>query len=247
MLKLHQFQSSHFNEKVRWALDFKGIAHTRESYLPGPHRMKIKRLSGGPATTPLLQHEQGCVSGSAAIIDWLEARYPEPPLYPAEEPQKQQALAMQSQWDATLGPATRTVVFSVLQQVPTYLCATFSRGKPLAKRLGYRALYPMVSPLIAKANGVNPENIERAFHIVETSLDEIAGASSSTGYLVGDRFTVADLTAAALLAPLANVTHPDMRRIEPVPREMSELISRFASHSAIQWVQRVYSTHRPVG
>ena len=27
----------------------------------------------------------------------------------------------------------------------------FSRGKPLAKRLGYRALYPMVSPLIAKA------------------------------------------------------------------------------------------------
>ena len=41
---LHQFRYSHFNEKVRWALDFKGIAHERVSELPGPHRARAQAV-----------------------------------------------------------------------------------------------------------------------------------------------------------------------------------------------------------
>ena len=37
---------SHFNEKVRWALDYKRIPHTRRSMLPGVHQMVLKRKAG---------------------------------------------------------------------------------------------------------------------------------------------------------------------------------------------------------
>src|SRR6267143_212223 len=42
--ELHQFRLSHFNEKARWALDFKGVPHVRRSYLPGPHMLPVTHL-----------------------------------------------------------------------------------------------------------------------------------------------------------------------------------------------------------
>jgi hypothetical protein len=51
---LHQFPASHFNEKARWALDWKGLPHRRASYLPGPHAPRIRRLTGQTAT-PVLE------------------------------------------------------------------------------------------------------------------------------------------------------------------------------------------------
>ncbi len=36
-MKLHQFQFSHYNEKARWALDFKGLKYEKRSLLPGFH------------------------------------------------------------------------------------------------------------------------------------------------------------------------------------------------------------------
>ena len=44
--ELFQFKVSHFNEKARWALDYKGIAHVRHSLLPGPQKAKMRKLSG---------------------------------------------------------------------------------------------------------------------------------------------------------------------------------------------------------
>lgn len=43
---LHQFAFSHFNEKARWALQYKGVDYKRESYLPSLHMPQIKKLSG---------------------------------------------------------------------------------------------------------------------------------------------------------------------------------------------------------
>ena len=34
---LLQFTFSHYNEKARWALDFKRVPHVRRSLIPGPH------------------------------------------------------------------------------------------------------------------------------------------------------------------------------------------------------------------
>ncbi|MDB6010395.1 MAG: glutathione S-transferase family protein [Gammaproteobacteria bacterium] len=37
MFKLYDFRSSHYSEKARWALDFKGIPYAPRRLLPGFH------------------------------------------------------------------------------------------------------------------------------------------------------------------------------------------------------------------
>jgi glutathione S-transferase len=246
MLTVHQFAASHFNEKVRWALDYKGLPHKRETYLPGPHFPVIKKLSGGPSTTPLLQHDDGYISGSATIIDWLESQYPEPALLPADTALRAKALALQTRFDATVGPATRTLLFDVLLNEPDYLCDTFSASKPWLKRLAFRATFPAAKGFIRKGNGVFPDNIAKSRHITQTALDEVAAGVERTGYLVGSHFSVADLCAASLLAPLTNIRHPDMQRIEPMPVSVQEFLAQWADHAAIAWVHQIYARHRPV-
>jgi glutathione S-transferase len=243
-LVLHQFEFSHFNEKARWALDFKGIEHRRESYLPGPHMPAIKKMSGS-TQTPVLQTHNSIIPGSAAIIEYLETSHPTPPLYPAAAEAKTEALALQAQFDAGLGPASRTVVFSKLVEEGSYLCAMFARKAAAPKRWLYRATYPLAKGMIAKGNGTtDPANVTRSFELVDRTLDEIAAKVQPSGYLVGNEFSIADLTAAALLAPLANPQHPDMARPKPVPASVAALISKYAGHPTIAWVGRMYTQHR---
>lgn len=242
-LVLHMFPSSHYNEKVRWALDWKRLPHTRIPYLPGPHAPQLQRLSG-QTQTPVLVMDGRAVAGSAAILDALERAFPQRPLYPADPAQRERALALQRSFDAEVGPAVRTVLFSVLLHELDYLCAVFTKGQPRWKRSLYRRLAPLVRPLMARANGVSAENVPRAFERAAQALDETARMIGPSGQLVGDAFSVADLTVASLLAPLAEISHPDMARPSPVPPRVAELHARYEKHAALQWVREQYAKHR---
>lgn len=242
---LHQFPSSHFNEKVRWALDWKGIPHRRESYLPGPHIPKIRRLSGQSAT-PVLVLDGEVIAGSARILEALEQHFPERPLLPGDPALRQRALGIQEHFDREVGPATRTVVFSALLEEPDYLCQIFAGERSLPVRAFYRATLPLARGLIAKANGtVDPADVARAFDATGAALDYVAREVGPGGQLAGDAFSIADLTAASLLAVLTNPGHPDMRRPEPMPERVSALLARFAPHPAMAWVREQYRRHRP--
>ncbi len=82
---LHHLKVSHYNEKVRWALDYKGIPHVRRAATPGLHRKLVRELTGGTSKTfPVLVENGYAIGDSSRIIAHLEDRYPEPPLYPRE-------------------------------------------------------------------------------------------------------------------------------------------------------------------
>jgi len=242
---LHQFVSSHFNEKARWALDWKGVPHRRITYFPGPHALAMQRLSGQRAT-PVLVLDGEVIAGSARIIAALERRFPERPLVPGDPKLAERARALGAHFDDEVGPAVRTAVFSVLIREPDQLCRTFSQGKPAWSSALYRALFPLTRPIIGRANGVtDAANIERAFAISEAALDQVAREASASGQLVGDAFSVADLTCAALLAPLVAPDHPDMRPPAPRPPALEAFLARFASHAGVAWVREQYRRHRP--
>lgn len=242
---LHQFASSHYNEKARWGLDWKGVVHRRETYLPGPHAPQMKRLSGQNAT-PVLCLDGAVIAGSAAILDALEQRFPERPLYPVDPALRERALAIQRDFDAEVGVAARTAAFSVLLEEPDYLCATFAGHRSWPVRALYRATLPALAALIAKANGVTDAvAVERAFERTQRALDFVAREVGPSGYLVGDAFSVADLCCASLLAVLVDPPHPDMSHPQPVPARIEAFLARFAQHPAAAWVLEQYARHRP--
>jgi glutathione S-transferase len=242
---LHQFVASHFNEKARWALDWKGLPHRRITYFPGPHGLAMLRLSGQTAT-PVLVLDGAAIAGSARILSALDQRFPERPLLPADPKLADRALALQARFDAEVGPAVRTAVFSVLVREPDQLCRTFSQGKPAWSSRLYRAAFPLTRPIIARANGVtDPANVERAFATSQAALDQIVREVGPSGQLVGDVFSLADLACAALLAPLVSPDHPDMSQPRPRPASIEAFLARFASHPGVAWVRDQYRKHRP--
>ena len=242
---LHQFARSHYNEKARWGLDWKGIAHRRETHLPGPHMVSIRKLSGQSAT-PVLCLDGAVVAGSAAILEALETRFPERPLYPADPALRERALAIQRDFDAEVGVASRAAVFSVLLEEPGYLCTTFAGHRARPIQLAYRATLPLLKPVIAKANGVTgAAAVERAFARTRAALDFVERQVGASGYLVGDAFSIADLCCASLLAVVVDIDHPDMMRPRPRPARLEALLEHFAAHPTAAWVREQYARNRP--
>lgn len=243
-IELHQFRYSHYNEKARWALDFKGVAHARFDYLPGPHMRTIRRLTGQTAT-PVVRIGDDYVHGSARIIDALEARFPDPPLYPADPALKARALEIQDRFDREIGPRGRRAVLGSMMASARYVPDMFSEGKPGAKRALYRLAFPLARPLIRKGNGVTgPDSIADGVAAIREGFDFVAETAGPDGYLVGASFSVADLAAAALLAPAADPPNCEMTRPRPMPAATEALLAEFAHHPGRAWVRRMYGLHR---
>jgi len=243
-IELHQFSHSHFNEKVRWALDYKNVPHVRICYMPGPHVPQIRRLTG-QTETPVVRMDGRTVHGSARIIDELEQRFPAPALYPEDPALRTEALDLEARLDRELGPEIRRAVFATTLHDAAFAVATFASEKPAWKRNLYEGAFPLVRVVMKKTMDITPETGRRSKEMVERVLDFLADRIPATGYLVGGAFSVADLTAAALLAPAALVEHPDMRQAEPRPPQYAELCAEWSTHPAMQWAHEMYRRHRP--
>src|SRR5258706_15967143 len=88
---------SHFSEKVRWALDYKGVAHRRQ-VLGADYLIRAWRATGR-GTLPILFLDGRAIGDSTDIIAALEERHPEPPLHPRDAPARQRALALEDELD----------------------------------------------------------------------------------------------------------------------------------------------------
>jgi len=83
MLVLCGFSVSNYYNKVKMALLEKGIAFTEEQVKTG--RTDEATLSASPlGKIPFIRTEHGALCESQAILDYLEAAYPNPPLLPAD-------------------------------------------------------------------------------------------------------------------------------------------------------------------
>ncbi len=243
MIELLQFRHSPYNEKVRWALDLKRLPHRRRSLLPGPHMGVVKKLTGR-TQTPVLRLDDGSVIvGSSLILDWLERQHPEPRLMPDDAAQREQVLALQRRFDEDITPRIRRAVLDALLRRPRYFAAVFGEAEtPLKQRL-YSLIVPLAAPLVRKGNGIScaaaiADGIAAGFE----GLDLVA--ASAPGYLVGERFGLADITAAATLATLVRPANSPMQSPQPVDDEFARLIAPFRDHPGAAWVRRIYADHR---
>ena len=80
-MRLYSVPISTNVERVVLALAHKGLA-VEHVEVPYDDRSEILRVSG-QELVPVLVADGEVVSDSARILEWLEARFPEPPLYPA--------------------------------------------------------------------------------------------------------------------------------------------------------------------
>jgi glutathione S-transferase len=91
---------------------------------------------------------------------------------------------------------------------------------------------------------INPANAEVARAKTIAAMDRLQREVQPSGYLVGDRFTVADLTAAALLSPLVRPPEFPYKAAAPLPESFAKIVDSLSSHPAFRWTLETYRQHR---
>ena len=234
---------SHFNEKVRWALDFKNIPHQRRC-VGADYLFKAWRATGH-GTLPILFLEGKPVGDSTAIIAALERWQPEPALYPNDPAQLHRALELEDYLDEGLGPSLRAAAVAPLfREDPDLAIRVLMTGMP---DQAYRNLRPLkwIFPTYYRfRHKISAQRLQQDRTNVTDALDRISRELQPSGYLVGETFSVADLTAAALLAPLLQPPELQYPLTVTLPESLRQYCDGVARHPAAQWTLEMYRRHR---
>jgi glutathione S-transferase len=240
---LWQFRFSHYNEKARWALDWKQVPHVRRALLPGFHVPRVLWMTG-QKSVPVLVLDGQAIADSTRIIAALEARQPAPPLYPRDPIARARALALEDWFDEELGPHVRRWAFHELLPNTDFAAAAMTVMWPPTTRRVYRALFPGIRVLMKADMRIDEAGARRGREQTMRALDRIEAELQPSGYLVGDAFSVADLTAAALFAPLVSPPEFPYTPALPLPEPFASTRAALAERPAFRWVMDIYRKHR---
>jgi glutathione S-transferase len=201
-MKLITIPLSHFCEKARWGLDRARLPYVEKGYAPVAHMFAVLPL--GSRTAPVLIHDGRIVRGSSAILDLCDARGHAPvPLYPEDLAPRREVEKLVARYDVELGPATRLWLYSWAVDDHDELLRYTSVGLSPGQQRRLRRMLPVVARTLRMVFNIGPETHKRCAHRADEELALVSDRlSDGRHYLVGERFTAADLTFAALAAPI---------------------------------------------
>jgi len=241
---LWHLEISHYNEKARWALDYKGIPHERNIATPGLHRATALMLSHGRhQRLPIVKIDGHTIADSTVIIAELERYKPEPALYPEDPELRKRALQLEDHFDEQVGPEIRRFVWHhTLDDADAVSDSLFRGQHPVRDRI-LRSVAPVARTLVRADYSANEESAEQAAERIRSAMDLIEREIGPSGYLAGEAFSVADLTAAALMTPLVlppERQYAPTKFTEPVLEFRRELEARPGG----QWIFEMFAKHR---
>ncbi len=239
---------SHYSEKARWALDHKGVEHRRRAPLPGQHMLFALALTRGKHKTfPVLQIDGRTIGDSTAVIAAIEERFPEQPLYPADPELRRHALELEDFFDEELGPYARHAVFYELINDPATFGEVAARAVPGPLGKNQRLVGTYARVYTSLRFGANSRaGAEQARAKVLAAFDRLERELDANGgeFLVGEGFSVADLSAASLFYPVVGPEGGPVPADQPMPPALDEFREPLRQRPGYQWVEATYRRHR---
>ncbi|MGV3524282.1 MAG: glutathione S-transferase family protein [Candidatus Sericytochromatia bacterium] len=240
-LRLLTIPFSHYCEKARWALDRAGLPYIEEGHLPLLHYVHNQRHGAGQ-TVPALLTPEGVLTDSSHILDYAHRHGI--PLYPKEH--AAEIAAWEERFNRILGPQVR--VWAYWHFLPeTRLVKALMRGCDPGEQRLVRPFLGLVKKLLCQKYGVNARSAQRALADLELLWSQCdRHLAQGRSYLVGERFTAADLTLAALGGVL--LTPPEYGYAFPErnlwPEAMRQQIAAWEARPTGQHILRMYRQHR---
>jgi len=240
--RLITIPASHYCEKARWALERAGVAYREDAHLPGFHVLPAL-LAGQSDEVPILVTSDGILRDSTDILEWADRQTPDDrKFYPPE------CRKLEDEFDATIGVSARVWTYTHLLPL-TRVLQTAIATSPVPeweRKLGPIGL-PLLKPLIRHWYKMTPAAMAASAAAVQKDFDAV-GARLADGrrYLVGDRFSAADLTWAALSAAclLPEGYGAPLPKLAELPPPMAAQIKKWRAHPAGVFADRMYREER---
>lgn len=247
-LRLLTIGFSHFCEKARWALDVAGLEYVEDDHVPMFHWARTLG-AGAKRTVPALVTPRGVLTESTDILRFADEALPAAKkLFPEEPEARAEVETWVALFDRTLGPATRRAVyFLVLPDTNTARDLLASTG-PKWERRATRFMFPMMRALMIRGMKVTAAGAARSNERIAEVFAKVAERlGDGRRYLVGDRFTAADLTFASLAGPALfppQYGYP-MRPFAELPAAIRKWSEGLRATPAGQFALRMYAEDRP--
>lgn len=242
MLKLYQFPISHFCEKARWALEIKELPYRKVNLSLLSHAKKTKKIAP-KSTVPILEHDGHYIQQSDAIITYLDDRFSRRKLTPEDSNEAKLAEAWESFADREIGPAVRLLCYHTLLEHRDLVVPLMTQDGTWYSSSMTKFVFPkMVAPM-REFMKINDATAQEAEEKISNALDNLVETIGDKEFLVGDTFTRADLSVAAMLAPLFM---PEGFGINCWPKEIPEPLAGQISrlNDRLGWAQNIYDNFR---
>lgn len=244
MLELYTFRMSHFSEKARWMLDASRTEYREVRWTPFFHVLPALRLGRLGTTVPILHTASGYVQDSTRILNWLDTNLPGFNLVPRDPVQRREVMELEDRFDRIGAHVIRYAYSAALEDRDAVVELWTLDASPLQKRV-IAACFPLMRRVFRNRMKISPESVQQSRKRIGELLDELdARVADGRTYLVGDRLSAADITAAALLAPLFGPDEHEIYSREDFRETLRPLVSDWMSRPGAQWVRALYRTHR---
>jgi glutathione S-transferase len=243
MFQLYDFRFSHYSEKVRWALDFKGIPYTPHHLLPGFHLTTARKLAPR-SCLPILEADGAVIQDSTEIINFLEQTFPDPSLTSPDPRDAKDALEWEEYLDEELGVTLRLWFYYYTlpdrHRALRFLC----EGAPWLQRSLFALSFAAIRRAMTKMMNISAETASEAKQRFMLAFDRLDRALERGPFLVGNRFSRADLCACALLWPLCRPGESEAEVEALLCPTVFALRKQLQDRRFYRWVLALYEEYR---
>jgi glutathione S-transferase len=238
---LYEFPHSHFCEKARWALDFKGLAFKRVALFPPWHVLTTRRY-GKYSSVPLLLDGEKAVQGSGKIITYLDDVYPD---FLLTKGDKAESDRLEKYFDNEIGVHLRAFFYYYCLKHKNFVQFAFMQNSPSWQKVVFNLQYPVLAQMIKKSYCPTEDSAHLAGKSLLTALEHVWEKLNGRPYLLPEGFSRLDLTICSLLSFVARpaelpIAWPDF----PDDAFLIDWYQRLQAHPLIPWVLGIYKNHR---
>ncbi|MBW4557751.1 MAG: glutathione S-transferase family protein [Trichormus sp. ATA11-4-KO1] len=197
MLELYQWELSHYSEKVRLILDYKGLDYRKIEVTPGIGQVDLFRLTG-QRQVPVLKDGNRYIVDSTEIAKYLDLEYPERPLIPQDSQKRGLCLLIEEWADESIGVKSRTSLFSTISQDQNFRKSLLPTSTPDILKNLVEGVPRDLLTILGFGVGYSPDVIKSAIADLKQDLEALTLLLVDSPYLTGDEPTLADLAVAGL-------------------------------------------------
>ena len=252
-LTLYTFAISHFSEKIRWTLDALGLEYTEVVMTPTLHLVPALRMGGhGETTLPILRispaggGEPEHVQDSTDILKWLDRHRGPFDLMPRDRTLNQDIMDIEARFDA-IGKDVARYLYQASFDNDARILGMWTQNANQQQARWVRFFYPLTKWLFKRRLSINVEEAAQSALRIQQAMAWLDGRlSDGRSFLAGQQFSVADITAASILAPLVC---PDQHAIygsASFRQGAATPPAWLGNRPCVAWVRRLYETHRSV-